>query len=157
MKTMKLLRVAIVCASLSASAAFASPAEDLARIAALSAELNTNGIAGMLALATRNGLKAPWMPEQWHVENVIKGAEPYLLSELNQMTCRKCSMHTEKANSAPTSIGSVSTYFRSPATPSACGKVGPPARTTSRRSWTDGSQQRRRRFLGDRRSRHCLS
>ena len=69
------MQIAIVCAAMSASAAFASPAEDLARIAALSAELNTNGIAGMLALATRNGLKAPWMPEQWHVENVIKEAE----------------------------------------------------------------------------------
>jgi hypothetical protein len=75
MKTMKPLRFAIVCASLSASAAFASPADDLARIAALSAELDTNGIAGMLDLATGNGLKVPWMPDQWHIENVIKETE----------------------------------------------------------------------------------
>jgi hypothetical protein len=76
MKTMKLLRVvAIVYMLLTASAAFASPADDLARIAALSAELSTNGIAGMLDLATRNGLRAPWMPDQWHVENVVKEAE----------------------------------------------------------------------------------
>ncbi|MGI6749701.1 MAG: hypothetical protein ACOX6A_04190 [Atribacter sp.] len=45
MKTMKLLRVAIACASLSASAAFATPADDLARIAALSAELSTLSLA----------------------------------------------------------------------------------------------------------------
>jgi hypothetical protein len=72
MKTMKPLRDAIVCASLTASAAFASPADDLAQIAALSAELSTNGIAGMLAFASRSGLKAPWMPFKWHVENKEK-------------------------------------------------------------------------------------
>ena len=65
----------IVCAVLSASAAFANPAEDHERIAALSAELNASGISGMLALATKNGWKAPWMPDRWHVENVVKDPE----------------------------------------------------------------------------------
>ena len=76
MKTMKLLRVvAIACAVLSAFAAYANPAEELERIAALSAELNASGISGMLALATDNGWNAPWMPGQWHVENVVKDPE----------------------------------------------------------------------------------
>lgn len=73
--TKQTMKIAIVCAAMSASAAFANPAEDLAQIAALSAELNTNDIAGMLALATKNDWQAPWIPDQWHVENAIKEAE----------------------------------------------------------------------------------
>ena len=71
----------IVCAVLSASAAFANSAEDLERIAALSDELNANGISGMLALATDNGWKAPWMSGQWHVENVVKDPEVAKVAE----------------------------------------------------------------------------
>lgn len=73
--TIETIRIAIVSAALCASATFADPVDDLARIAVLSTEMNTNGIAGMLALATKNGWKAPWMPDQWHVENVVKDPE----------------------------------------------------------------------------------
>jgi hypothetical protein len=65
----------IVCTVLSVSAAFASPADDLRRVFALTEELNTNGVSGMLALAAKNEWKAPWMPDQWHVENVVKDPE----------------------------------------------------------------------------------
>ena len=71
----------IACAVLSAFAAYANPAEELERIAALSAELNASGISGMLALATDNGWNAPWMPGQWHVENVVKDTEVAKVAE----------------------------------------------------------------------------
>lgn len=74
---MKKMRIgaAIVCAALSASAAFANPAEDLERIAVLSATLESGGIAGMLAAAGGNGWVCPWIPDKWHVENVVKDTE----------------------------------------------------------------------------------
>jgi hypothetical protein len=71
----------IVCAVLSVSATFTSPAEDLSRVSSLTDELNINGISGMLALAAQNGWKAPWIPDQWHIENVVKDPEVIKVAE----------------------------------------------------------------------------
>lgn len=74
MKT-KTARIAIFCAAMSASVAFANSTEDLKQIAALSAALESGGSAKMLAVAGGNGWNCPWIPDRWHVDNVVKDPE----------------------------------------------------------------------------------
>ncbi len=60
---------------LSVSLACAETSQDLKRIEEMTVALQSSGVTGILAMASANALDAPWIPDKWHVENILKEPE----------------------------------------------------------------------------------
>lgn len=96
MKSTKLLGNAIVCAAMSAFSASANLDETLLRIARLSAAMESEGVVGMLAVAKANDWDCPWVPDRWHVENVVKDPEVAKAADAGRNFAVKLAQELEK-------------------------------------------------------------
>lgn len=93
MKVMKVGAV-VICTAMSA---FATPAKNVEQVAELTTSLESGGVAGMLATAKTNGWDCPWIPDKWHVKNVVEDAEIVKVASAGREFGVRLAVELEKA------------------------------------------------------------